>query len=197
MKTAFTWGTTPEERERPFGADRHLADAQLVCWRGIDVEAPPPAVFRRLCQLRVAPYSYDWIDNLGRRSPRELLPGLEVLEVGQWFMGIFELVDVEPDRSITLLLRRTRRVFGDVAVTYEVVPAGDDRARLLAKLRWRMPGWRGRVLPGPAAFADLVMMRKQFRTLKELAEGDHRRRMRSTAWHRPRNSLLPPPRTAR
>ena len=59
----------PRERELPFPCDRHLADHDGAYWRAIDVEAPAPLVFRWLCQLRVTPYSYDLLDNLGRRSP--------------------------------------------------------------------------------------------------------------------------------
>jgi hypothetical protein len=85
------WGTTAAERAMPWPDDNLLPDAQQVMWRNIDVDAPRDVVFRWLCQLRVAPYSYDWIDNRGRRSPQHLTPGLDDLEVGQRFMTIFEL----------------------------------------------------------------------------------------------------------
>ena len=85
------WGTTQEERAAPLPCDRFLPEADDVADRALDVAAPPAVVFRRLCQLRVAPYSYDLVDNLGRRSPRELTPGLDDLELGQRFAHIFRL----------------------------------------------------------------------------------------------------------
>jgi hypothetical protein len=55
---ARTWGTTAAERALPFACDRFLGDPDDVLYRGIDVDAPPPVVFRWLCQMRIAPYSY-------------------------------------------------------------------------------------------------------------------------------------------
>jgi hypothetical protein len=166
-----TWGSTAEERALPLSCDDLLPDADDVCWRAVPVRASPATVFRWLCQIRVAPYSYDLVDNLGRRSPRTLTPGLDDLAVGQRFAFIFELVSFEKDRQITLRTTRAKGAFGDVALTYAVLPDGDG-CRLLAKLRIAYP--RGpygflarRVLPA----GDLVMMRKQLRTLAALAEG--------------------------
>jgi hypothetical protein len=79
------------------------------------------------------PYSYDLLDNLGRRSPRELTPGLEDLEVGQRIMTIFHLASFEP----------------------AIPPHGG----LLGAAYRRVMPW-----------FDLMMMRKQFLTLKRLAE---------------------------
>lgn len=127
-------------------------------------------MFRWLCQLRVAPYNYDWIDNLGRRSPRRLTPGLEELAVGQRFATIFTLRSFEPDHHITLLTEHS--IFGDVALTYRVEP--DPRGtRLAVKIRARYPspplGWLMRtVLPA----GDLVMMHKQLHTIAALATGE-------------------------
>lgn len=59
-------------------------------------------VFLWLCQLRRAPYSYDWIDNFGRRSPREADPQLSELEVDQSVMTIFTLTGFEPGASLNL-----------------------------------------------------------------------------------------------
>jgi hypothetical protein len=148
----YQWGSTREERELPLPCDELLPDAALVLHRAVDVRAPPAVVFRWLCQLKVAPYSYDLIDNFGRRSPRELTPGAERLEHGQRVMTIFRLAHYEPGRSITV--GRGRRI----AVTYAALPG-----RLLMRIRCRERRW---LLP----YLDLVMARKQLLTLKRLAE---------------------------
>jgi hypothetical protein len=167
------WGSTRAERAAAYPCDGLIDRPDGALFRAADVSAPAELVFRWLCQLRRAPYSYDWVDNLGRRSPRELIPGLDQLEVGQRFMSIFRLVSFEAGRSITLDSRTA--LFGRVAVTYVAVPVDDDRSRLVVKLAFAAPsgpvGWVGRrVLPA----GDLVMMRKQLLTLKALAERDGR-----------------------
>lgn len=169
---AYTWGSTEADRRLPFPCDAELTHAEAL-YRAIDVNAPPPLVFRWLCQLRAAPYSYDWIDNLGRRSPHTLTPGLEELEVGQRVMTIFELVSFEPGRHLTLRLHRAGALFGDVAVSYLVVPCGSERSRVVVKLLFRYPrGFGVRLLAQwLLPWGDLVMMRKQLLTLKALAEG--------------------------
>jgi hypothetical protein len=166
-----TWGSTAEERRMAFPCDRYVGAPDDAYFRAVDIAAPPAHVFRWLCQLRAAPYSYDWIDNLGRRSPRELTPGLEQLEIGQRVMSIFDLVEFERDRHLTIRLRRPR-YFGDLAVTYLVLPVGEDRSRLVVKLLF---GYRGgeairRLVGLLFPLPELFMMRKQLLTLKRLSE---------------------------
>jgi hypothetical protein len=167
-----TYGSTKAEREIHFACQDHLPSPHGAYYRAITVEASASTLFRWLCQLRVAPYSYDWIDNLGRESPRTLTAGLAPLSVGQRFMTIFELVAFEPDRHLTLLTRRLSRLFGAVAVTYLIAAHEQRRCRLIVKVLVRHPGrgierrLRATLLP----WLDLVMMRKQLITLKRLAE---------------------------
>jgi hypothetical protein len=172
MSVARTWGSTEAERAAGYPCDRWLAEADDELWRAIDIAAPPAVVFRWLCQLRVAPYSYDWIDNLGRTSPRELTPGIDELEAGQRVMTIFRLVEFEPDRHMTLVLERGKRLFGELAISYQVRATDDGGSRLIAKLVVRRPRGPGRLLAPLLPAGDLVMMKKQLRTLKALAERD-------------------------
>jgi hypothetical protein len=173
VSIATTWGTDDEERSLPFPCDRHLKDGQTAYYRGVTVQAPPAVVFRWLCQMRVAPYSYDWIDNFGRRSPRTLTPGLEELEIGQRVM-IGPIVDFESGRHLTVLI--TSRLWGKMAVTYLVVPKSPDSCRMLVKLLVKYPrgpiGWIERLaLP----WGDLIMMRRQLLNFKGLAEAQFAR----------------------
>lgn len=166
----YTWGSTAAEREQSFPCDSLVIDPHLVAWRAVDVAAPAELTFRWLCQLRVAPYSYDWIDNLGRRSPPELTPGLDRLEVGQRIMTMFVLTTFEPGHHLTI--RHRGWFWGRLAATYRVTPADDGGSRLTTKLLARFP--RFSPLRPPLRLllpaGDLVMMRRQLLNLKALAE---------------------------
>lgn len=174
MSIATTWGTNDQERALRFACDRHLDRTDAAYYRGVTIAATPDVIFRWLCQMRVAPYSYDWIDNLGRTSPRTLTAGLDALAVGQRFMSFFELVEFEKDVHLTV---RTvpailgTRIFGEQAVTYLIIPLAPKRCRLLVKsvLRSRRGpvGWLLRLL---LPWGDLVMMRQQLLNFRRLAE---------------------------
>ena len=171
---AYTWGTEDAERRLPFPCDRYVERAEAAYFRGITVRARPATLFRWLCQMRVAPYSYDWIDNGGRQSPRTLTPGLEELAVGQSMMRIFTLVDFAKDRHLTLRVKHgtgAGSLYGDVALSYLIVPEGPERCRLLVKIVVRYPrGITGALMRWGLPWGDLVMMRRQLRNFRSLAE---------------------------
>lgn len=171
---AHTWGTSPEERALAFPGDRIESPAWQSLFRGVSIDAPAVLAFRWLCQLRAAPYSYDWIDNHGRRSPRTLTPGLEQLAVGQTVMGIFRLESFEEPVHLTLVTPeggRGEQLFGQMRCTYWVRPANDASVRLLVKLRLApTQGALSRFAKAALGWGDLVMMRRQLLNLKALAE---------------------------
>ena len=163
-----SWGATDDDRRRPLPCDDLFPDAEVVVHRAVDVAAPPGTVFRWLCQLRAAPYSYDLLDNLGRRSPRQLTPGLDRLVVGQPAMRIFRVASFSRPEQITFA---HRGLFGRVVVTYAVTPTATG-SHLPMRLRWTPPS-----LPLPRALVrravvagDLVMARRQLLNLQRLAE---------------------------
>ena len=168
------WGGTEAEHARRYPCDAYLADPVERLTRAITVQAPAALVYRWLCQLSVAPYSYDWLDNLGRRSPRTLTPGAGELRVGQRLM-VFDLVEVEPGHRFSGRSHRAaERLFGPVAGTYVVEPLDAGSCRLVCRLVLGPRRPLGRCWATALACGDLIMMRKQFLTFKRLAERDAR-----------------------
>lgn len=160
---ADRWGVTRAETERHYPCDDVVPDPAWQAWRGVTVEAPADRVWPWVRQLRLAPYSYDWIDNLGRRSPR-VLRELAEPEVGDPFTAtagrpVGRVVAVVPGEHLTATIM-------GVHMTYLLASHG-DRTRLLLKLA----SGSGRLLGPLFALGDLVMARKQLLTLKALAEG--------------------------
>jgi hypothetical protein len=169
-----TWGATAEERTAHLPCDDLMPGAVRMD-RAISIDAPPAIVFAWLCQLRVAPYSYDLLDNTGRRSPRTRSGELTDLAVGQPFVRIFgrtyvfELAAFADNQHITLQPRPNSAMsrFGSVSNTYAVRPDGGG-SRLHVRVLFDGPWLLGQTL----ALVNLLMMRKQLRVLKSLAERD-------------------------
>ncbi|MFF5980606.1 hypothetical protein ACFY78_17350 [Streptomyces olindensis] len=158
---------------------KHVPPPLDTYYRGITVHADRAVVWRWLCQMRVAPYSYDWIDNYGRRSPRTLTPGADDLEIGQPILVIFQVVGFERDHHITVQIKPGLRWFwGNTCCTFRVADTADgDGCRLLMIMTVHdRPGRLARatglyqVRKYFFPWAEFVMVHKQFRTFKMLAE---------------------------
>ncbi|MDV3125666.1 hypothetical protein M1247_12135 [Mycobacterium sp. 21AC1] len=154
----LNWGASGPERSAPLPCDAFAASAATRADRAISIAAPPSTVFGWLCQLRVAPYSYDLLDNFGRRSPTTRNPDLTQLAPGQRFMTMFALRSFVDGEHITLTAK-------GVTVSYTVRPEGEG-TRLHVRVLFDGPRILGRAL----ALGDAVMMRKQLLTLRTLAE---------------------------
>ena len=157
------WGVTDAEVRRRYPCDDLVATPAIQLWRGVTVRAPANAVWPWLRQLRVAPYSYDWLDNAGRRSPTTLLdladprPGDPFTTVaGRFDAG--RVVSVQPGQHLTASIM-------GALMSYVLVP-GDGSTRLVLKIVLPRRRWYGPAL----ALGDWPMARRQLLTLKHLAE---------------------------
>ncbi|MFE9916998.1 hypothetical protein ACFYPG_17800 [Micromonospora sp. NPDC005553] len=118
--------------------------------------------------MRLAPYSYDWLDNLGRRSPCEL-QGLPEPHVGEAFTTaggrkLGRIVSVDPGRQLTSTIM-------GAFMSYVLVPWERNTTRLLLKVVMQTPRWAA---PG-LSVGDLIMARRQLLNLKQLAERSRHR----------------------
>ena len=157
------WGATRDEVARRYPCDDIVAAPTWQAWRAVTVGTAAADVWPWVTQIRFAPYSYDWIDNLGRRSPRRLVDAAEPV-VGEPFTTaatrrLGRIVSVEAPRQLTGRI-------GGVHMSYVVEPRTEHSSRLLLKLVGRQGRWFG----APVVLGDLVMARRQLLNLKRLAE---------------------------
>ena len=156
------WGVTDAEVARPYPCDEFAPEPVFAAWRGVTVAARPDQVWPWVTQIRLAPYSYDWIDNGGRQSPQEL-------------QGLADPVRGEPfTRAVGRRIGRVlsmdagRHYTGCIAgvfISYVLEP-DRDATRLLMKL----VSSSGRLYAPLLSVGDLVMARRQLLNFKRLAE---------------------------
>jgi hypothetical protein len=161
------WGVSRSETSRAYPCDDFVVAPTMQAWRGVYVEAAAETVWPRVAQVRIAPYSYDWIDNLGHRSPKELAD-LPEPRVGDRFTTVARrpvgrIVSVDQGRQLTGSI-------GGAFMSYVLVPLDRDKTRLLLKVVARTTRRAALGL----SVGDLIMARRQLLNLKQLAERDHR-----------------------
>ena len=160
------WGVSDAEVARHYGCDDVVHHPTLEAWRGVTVHAEPEKVWARVRQVRIAPYSYDLIDNLGRRSPRELREVPEPVPGDPFTHALGRpqgrVVAVMPGEELTATIMGAH-------LTYAVLPQGGS-TRLVLKVVARTSRW----LAPAGSVGDLVMARRQLLNLKQLAEDDQR-----------------------
>lgn len=162
---ADRWGVTSAEIARHYPCDDLIPAPGVQLWRGVTARTAPEDVWPWVAQIRIAPYSYDWIDNLGRRSP-QVLRGLPEPVVGEPFSRAFGGRPVGRILSVTAGEQLTATIMGTV-MSYLLVPVEQgEHTRLLLKIVAR--GVQ-RVTP-LLVLGDLIMARRQLLNLAALAE---------------------------
>ncbi|MEO3937250.1 hypothetical protein V3N99_10885 [Dermatophilaceae bacterium Soc4.6] len=175
---ALTWGATADEARARMPGDGLIDRPPLSVTRALTVGAPPEAVWPWLVQAgtgRAGWYSYDLVDNLGRRSADRILPQWQGLAVG-------DLVPLTPSGRLGLRVHSMAApgamVWGSPGETtwewqlHAVRGAdGSPSTRLVTRFRSAsvagFPTWPVAL---PLELGDAVMMRKMLLTIKGRVE---------------------------
>ena len=157
------WGVSEPEIDRHYPCDEFVPKLGLQLWRGVTIQAPSEQVWPWVVQIRLAPYSYDWIDNFGRRSPQRLCSVRDPVP-GDAFTSALGGRDLGRVLAVTPGQDLTASIMGAV-MSYVLAPVGSN-TRLLLKVVASHGGMAGQLL----SIGDLIMARRQLLNLAHLAE---------------------------
>jgi hypothetical protein len=170
----LTWGATEDEVSRPLPGDDLVETPTFNATRAMSIAAPPERIWPWLLQVgmtRAGWYSYDLLDNLGRRSATRIVPELQDLAPG-------DVVPMSPDGRQGIRVHSLdpphTMVWGTPGDTSWVwrLEATSEGTRVITRIRSRI-----RWTPMSLAFsvllevADFWMIRKMLLNLRERAEG--------------------------
>lgn len=165
------WGATDAEVARPMAGDDLVQSPTFNATRAVTVAASADEIWPWLVQIgfgRAGWYSYDWVDNLGRPSARQIIPALQHLEIGQLVPLFgqfgFRVKAFESGRYVLWEGDNTTWYWG-------LYPAGDGTTRLVTRVRLHYVWWSPTILFNLMLdVGDIIMMRKCLLGIKERAE---------------------------
>jgi len=148
-----SWGVDPADAAIAFAGDDLVPDATVVESRGLEIDAPPDAVWPWLVQMgynRAGWYSYDLVDMKGA-SVDTILPELQHLAVGDLVPNspdtAFVVRALEPGRALVLFADE-KTVEEQVAAARARKEAGEAVEEAPANLKAA-----GKMMPAMAGFA--------------------------------------------
>ncbi|MDO8186622.1 hypothetical protein Q5424_17555 [Conexibacter sp. JD483] len=188
------WGATAEELERPFPGADLIPGGVRSATMAVTLDAPPADVWPWLTQMgvdRAGWYSWDRLDDFGRRSAERLHPEWQQIAVGDRLLAKpdgsewWEVAALEPERFLGLRMAldlrgrpfdtttpaRPRR-FTDSLWGFQLHALPGDRTRLVVSGYWAL---RPRLLRPLMSVAFLepshwVMQTRQFANLRRRVE---------------------------
>ncbi|MGE3076680.1 MAG: SRPBCC domain-containing protein [Dehalococcoidia bacterium] len=186
-------GATDQELESPFPGEGMIPGGTRSATMATTIEAPPSKVWPWLVQMgtdRGGWYSWDKLDNFGRKSADRIHPEWQPIAVGDKFFGTTDgsqswlVAECEPDRFLSLRMSldlRGRafdpggprpRFFTDSTWSFLLSETEDGKTRLVVSGYWALrPKW---LQPLVSVFllepSHWVMQKRQFANLKRLAE---------------------------
>jgi hypothetical protein len=169
------WGATDDEIKRFMPGDDIVGKLSFNATRAVMINAPAENIYPWIVQMgvkRAGWYSYDLLDNLGRKSAESILAEHQDIQVG-------DLIPLSPDGKQGMRVKDFRKnewmlwwdKIGDSSWVWEIYSEGEAHSRLVTrvrvKYRWFSPAIAFNLL---IEFFDILMMRKCMLGIKRRAE---------------------------
>jgi hypothetical protein len=170
------WGATDEEIALNMPGDEIIRRPTFNVTRAITVKARPEEIWPWIVQIgfgRAGFYSYDLLDNLGRRSAERIIPELQDLEVGTW-IPMSGKVTEETAFRVKAFEPNQWMLWEKAASTWawKLRPLDEKTTRLIIRLKCRYRWSKATILTDLLLMeiADFPMMRKLMLGIRERAE---------------------------
>jgi hypothetical protein len=143
--------------------------------RSIEIRAAASDVFVWLKQLRIAAYSYDFVDNRCRKSPDYIIENLPPLKVNTHYLLAFHIFEFEENSFIACRFCEPINppvsfYMKDLFIEYRIVEQGTK-----AKLWCKIKGYFNTDISSKGFYfvfsvLDKIMMARQLKNIKKLSE---------------------------